>query len=85
MCLKCIGLVHKVHLREPAQLFDLAERLCGYLSGGTLQIVQASSPIDQLRREMPLQDTYFFALRCTACGREFQLNMDTHHANGQWQ
>jgi hypothetical protein len=68
MCAKCIRLVHTVRLREPAQFFDLAERLRRYVSGGTPQIVQASSPIDELRREMPVQDTYFFALRCTTCG-----------------
>ena len=85
MCLKCVRLLRAFRLGEPAQLFDLADRLRRYATGGTLQIVQASSPIDELRRDMPMTDTYFFALRCTGCGREFQLNMDTYHGNGRWQ
>jgi hypothetical protein len=51
VCARCIRLVHTVRLGELAQHFDLVERLRRYALGGTPQIVQASSPIDELRRD----------------------------------
>jgi hypothetical protein len=82
---KCIRLVDTVRLGEPAHLFDLAERIRRYVSGGTPQIVQASSPIDELRREMPVQDTYFVRSPLHHMWeREFQLKYG-HHGHGKWR
>ena len=84
MCLKCVTLVRSRKLREPNEFFDLVEKLRGYIAAGTVEIVQANSPIEDLRADAPLQDNYFFVLRCTRCGKEFELSMDTYRGHGQW-
>jgi hypothetical protein len=71
-------------LRETAGVFDLVERLATYVEDGVLEGVQASSPLQELRRDVPLQSNYFCSVRCTSCGREFQLMMDTNRGVGDW-
>jgi len=84
MCQKCAKLTRPVKLRQPDEFFNLAEQLAAYVADSALEVVQASKPLADLRRDVPLKDNYFAALRCTRCGREFQLNMDTAHGAGQW-
>ena len=84
MCLKCAKLARSRDLREPNELFRLGEQLRSYIAAGEVEIVQANSPIEELCPDALLRDNYFFVLRCTRCGRELQLNMDTYHGHGQW-
>jgi hypothetical protein len=84
MCQKCARLTRPVKMRQTADLFDLTEQLAPYVEGGKLEVIQASSPLPELRRDGPLKDSYFFVLRCTSCGREFQLTMDKNKGTGDW-
>jgi hypothetical protein len=84
MCQKCARLTRPVKMRQTDDLFDLAEQLAPYVDGGMLEVIQASSPLPELRRDRPVKVSYFYVLRCTRCGREFQLSMDTHRLAGQW-
>jgi hypothetical protein len=73
-----------VKLREAAGFFDLTERLATYVEDGVLEVLQASSPLRELHRDVPLQSNYFCSVRCTSCAREFQLMMDTNRGTGNW-
>ena len=84
MCAKCSRLTKRLRLREPGDLFELAERLAPYVEDGVLEVLQASSPLLDVRRDLPLRERYFYSLRCTRCGREFQLIMDTQRGAGDW-
>jgi len=84
MCQKCARLTRPVKLRQNSDLFDLAEQVAPYVADGALEVVQASSPLPELRRDLPVKSSYFYVLRCTRCGREFQWTMDTAHGGGQW-
>jgi hypothetical protein len=84
MCQKCARLTKPVRLRQASDLFDLAEQLAPYVEGSALEVVQASSPLPELRRDLPLKGNYFYVLRCTRCGLEFQLTMDTNRGTGNW-
>jgi len=54
------------------------------VSDGTLKIIQATSPLEDIWTSPGFVDHYFYVLRCAKCEREFQLNMDTYHGNGDW-
>lgn len=84
MCRRCLQFVPRRSIREKDSLWALAEKLRTAVSKQTLKIVQASSPIEDVRPDHALYDLYFFALRCTRCEREFQLIMDAYHGFGTW-
>jgi hypothetical protein len=84
MCQKCSRLTRSAKLRSSTDLFDLVERLAPLVEDGALEVVQASSPLLEVRRDWPVKDKYFYALRCTRCGRDFQLMMDMGHSAGEW-
>jgi hypothetical protein len=73
-----------VKLRDPAGFFDLAEHLATDVEDGVLEVVQESSPLRELRRDVPLQSSYFCSIKCTSCGRAFQLMMNTTRGVGDW-
>jgi hypothetical protein len=47
MCLKCVRLMWPVRPRDPAAFFDLVERITQDAKRGVLEVVQASSPLEE--------------------------------------
>jgi len=84
MCQKCAKLTRPVKLRQADDLFNLAEQLAAAVEDSALEVVQASTPLAEVRRGFPLKDTYFYVLRCTRCSREFQLSMNLAQGAGNW-
>ena len=86
MCLKCLRYVlPRPIVRTPADFYGAAEELNSCVSRGVLQLVQSSSPLEQIRRDVPLHDHYFYVFWCAKCGREFQFNVDLYHGYGVWE
>ena len=85
VCLNCIRFVPRRNIRTESDLYRFVERIRPSISAGALKIVQASSPIEEIREGQQLQDTYLLAFRCTKCEREFQLIADLYHGWGHWQ
>jgi hypothetical protein len=84
MCQRCLKLTRPVKLQETEEFFSLAEQLAEYVGESLIEVTRASSPFEELRRDQPLKEKYFFQFRCTRCYRDFQLSMDTASGAGRW-
>jgi hypothetical protein len=85
VCLKCLRFVPRVSIGTPYDFRRRVDRIKSFVNRGVLNIVQSSSPLEEIPRDGPLQDNYFYAFQCARCGREFQLLVDIYHGRGSWK
>jgi hypothetical protein len=77
--------VPRVRIRTPSDFWRRIDRIRPFVNPSVLTVVQSSSPLEEIPRDGPLEDVYFYAFQCAGCGRQFHLFVDLYHGRGHWK
>jgi len=84
-CSLCDGFSQRFNILSLREYQNIIRQLIEVVNQGTLLLVNASCPIEDMLLKDPLPgDAIFHNFRCFACGRAFQLFADTYHGGGSW-
>ena len=84
-CAKCEGLYERFNIASPEEYKDVTRQLIGMVRRGSLAIVKASCPLEDILNPQWPDDIITHDFKCTACGRSFHLSADTYHDNASWE
>src|SRR5258708_37568526 len=85
MCPKCQGFAERMNFREPWEYRERARQLAEIVRQGTLRVVKASCPLEDLFKPTWPGDTVIHEFECFACGQRFSLSADTYHGSASWE
>ena len=83
-CPKCDGFSQRFNILDPHEYQDIVRQLNEVVNQGTLLLVHASCPLQDMLNATSPGDTIFHNFQCFACGRTFQLFADTYHGGASW-
>ena len=83
-CPKCVGFSERLNIETPREYQDLARQLIQIVSEGTLLLVGATCPLEDVLKTPFPGDTLSHTFQCFACGRKFHLDADTYHGHASW-
>lgn len=85
MCPKCQGFAERMNFSSPREYRDRARQLIEIVGQGTLRVVKASCPLEDLFKSPWPGDIVTHEFECFACGQRFSLFADTYHGNASWE
>ena len=83
-CPMCDGFSERFNIPTLREYQDFVRQLIEIVSQGTLLLVHADCPLqDMLNGPFP-RDSSSHDFQCFACGRTFHLSADTYHGHATW-
>jgi hypothetical protein len=82
-CVRCGDVPSEIEIQSPGEYHTImaSARLC--LSDGTLLLLHGTCDVQDILDGQPWPDDYMeHTFACTACGRRFELAVETYHGSG---